>query len=271
MSAVTRFDRDTAVERLSPGKYRGRIDRGWWIVNGPNGGYIAAVVLRAMTEEVADPRRAPRSFTLHYLRPPTEGEVSIEVTTERAGRTLSTMSARLVQDGRLMVVALGAFATSRRSFEFADRKPPSLPPPEACESMQKKYGGSIELRNRYDARVGLGDALGSGSTRALLGGWIRCEEPRLADALAVAAYTDAFPPALFTRAASRSGLGPVPTVDLDIHFRVSLPLPGAALDDYCIAVFSSGTSREGFVEEDGEIWSSGGVLLAQSRQLALLG
>jgi hypothetical protein len=58
---------------------------------------------------------------------------------------------------------------------------------------------------------------------------------------------------------------------LTIHFRASLPLAGADPSDYCIAVFSSVVAREGFVEEDGEIWSANGVLLAQSRQLALLG
>lgn len=266
----TRFDRDTSVERFGPGRYRGRIDRGWWIINGPNGGYIAAIVLRAMLEEVADPTRSPRSLTLHYLRPPTEGDVTIEVAIERAGKTLSTVSARLFQDGRLLVIALGAFATSRQGYEFSDREPPRLPPPEACEPM-KKLGVHIELRNRYHQCIGTADDVGPGSKRALIGGWIRCEEPRIVDALAVTAFTDAFPPAVFTRAGGRAGLGPVPTIDLDIHFRTSLPLPDAHPSEYCMATFSSGVGHEGFVEEDGEIWSASGVLLAQSRQLALLG
>jgi hypothetical protein len=37
-----------------------------------------------------------------------------------------------------------------------------------------------------------------------------------------------------------------------------------------LIAFRSHLSSEGFVEEDGEIWSRGGVLLAQSRQLAVV-
>jgi hypothetical protein len=33
--------------------------------------------------------------------------------------------------------------------------------------------------------------------------------------------------------------------------------------------FRTRTAREGFLEEDGEIWSADGTLLAQSRQLAI--
>jgi acyl-CoA thioesterase len=267
----TRFDTDTALTAVQSGLYRGLIDRGWWIINGPNGGYVAAILLRALEAEVNDPARPPRSLTLHYLRPPAEGPVDVAVTIERSGRTLTTATARLTQGDRLLALAIGAFASSREGFSFEDRAMPALPPLETCERFRDKYPSSAELQKRYDSRWGLGEPLGSGSSRALIGGWIRFDEPRVTDALAVAAFTDAFVPAVFTRVGQPGTIGPVPTVDLTIHFRASLPLPGSVVGEHSMAVFTSSTSREGFIEEDGEIWSAGGVLLAQSRQLALVG
>jgi acyl-CoA thioesterase len=61
----------------------------------------------------------------------------------------------------------------------------------------------------------------------------------------------------------------MPTVDLTIHFRAPVPAD-ARPEDFYLGVFRSRTLRAGFAEEDGEIWTRSGVLLAQSRQLAML-
>ena len=76
---MSRFAEDTAVNALGDGRYRASISRAWWIERGPNGGYLAAIVLRAILAEVDDPARRPRSLTLHYLRPPVEGPCEVAV------------------------------------------------------------------------------------------------------------------------------------------------------------------------------------------------
>ena len=95
----SRFDRDTAVTALSDGRLEATMSPGWWIERGPNGGYVAAVVLRALSSAVADATRTPRSFTVHYLAPPAEGPVQIEVQTERTGRMLTFVSGRVSRVG----------------------------------------------------------------------------------------------------------------------------------------------------------------------------
>lgn len=280
----TRFDRDTAIAPLPPADgaraWEARIDRGWWIVNGPNGGYLAALLLRALAAEVPA-ERAPRSLTVHYTAPPAEGAARITTRVERTGRSLTTVSARMVQGDRLLALALGAFSLARAGPEFDHARMPEAPPPEAC----RDFASEIPMHERYDYRWAIGrppvltrerdatrpaGALAEGA-EALCGGWIRLAEPRVVDAPLVAAYTDAWPPACFSWAADRAAVGPVPTVDLTIHFRAELPRPGARPDDWCLAMFRSRLARGGFIEEDGEIWSRDGVLLAQSRQLAVLG
>ena len=59
----------------------------------------------------------------------------------------------------------------------------------------------------------------------------------------------------------------VPTIDLTVHLRNPLP---AGSDDWVLVVFRSAVASDGFIEEDGELWSRDGTLLAQSRQLAVV-
>ena len=61
-----------------------------------------------------------------------------------------------------------------------------------------------------------------------------------------------------------------PTLDLAIHFRRPLPVPGMAPDDHVLGRFRTRASVAGVWEEDGELWTPSGELLAQSRQLALV-
>jgi acyl-CoA thioesterase len=63
---------------------------------------------------------------------------------------------------------------------------------------------------------------------------------------------------------------PTPTVDLTVHFRRPLPVPGARADDLYLAIFRAGVAADGFIVEDGDIWSERGELVAQSRQLAVM-
>jgi acyl-CoA thioesterase len=263
---MTRFDRDTAVEPAGGGAFDARIDRGWWVIRGPNGGYVAAIILRALAGAV-DADRAPRSLTVHYTAPPDEGPVRVETHVERVGRSLTTVSGRMLQGDRVLALSLAAFSKARRGPSFDQAPRPEARPPEACEP----FHGIIPMNERYEYRHALGALPGSGASQALIGGWIRSAEPRLADAPLVAAITDAWPPACFAPAPNRETMGPVPTIDLTIHFRRDLPLAGARPDDFYLAVFRSRFAEQGFDEEDGEVWSRDGALLAQSRQLAVIG
>ncbi len=261
------FDRETAVRPLGDGRYESHLDTSWWVHRGPNGGYLAAIALRALIEAVGDEQRSPRSLTVHYAAPPAEGALEIATVIERAGRSLTGCSARLTQDGRLIGLALGAFSRARPGPEFADVLPPDAPPPEECPVIEAPSDDPSmpAIAFRWDNRLVRGGLPGGPTGEAVTTRWIRLPEGRVVDAPVAAAMTDAAVPAVFGRVDEPIV---VPTVDLTIHFRSSLPVPGARPDDYVLADFRTNVAAEGFLEEDGEIWTRDGTLIAQSRQLA---
>ncbi len=254
---------DTSITPLGAGRYAATIDRRWWIERGPNGGYLAAIVLRAAMAEVADPARRPRSLTLHYLRPPTEGPCEVAVVVERAGRGLTTVSARLAQDGRDCIIAIAAFGLDRPGPVLDDQHAPAVPPAEEVVAARRDTRAVIPIVERYDVRPAIGALPFERGPEALTGGWIRTVDHDPVDEILVAALTDAWAPAIFSRLEVPIG---VPTVDLTIHFRQAPP----RAEGWCLVRFRTQVAAEGYLEEDGEVWSADGRLLAQSRQLAVL-
>ena len=263
---MARFRTDTTVEPLGGGRYRARIDDGWWVQAGPNGGYVGAILTRALTDAVDDPERVCRSFTAHYLARPEAGPADVAVTVERTGRSLTSVSARLSQGDRPLAIAVAAFSTTRPGPEFCDLVMPDVPSPEeaagAGPGVDFPSGAVPVLMQRYEQRWAVGNRPFSGSDDAVTGGWIRLAEPEQVDAAVVVALTDAWMPALFSRVSAPYG---ITTVDLTVHLR---SLPPAGYDDWCLVVFRSKVAADGFCEEDGEVWTRDGRLVAQSRQLA---
>ena len=260
------FDELTAVSRTGDDTFTTNIDPSSFIVRGPNGGYLAAVALRAMTERLSDPSRAARSLTVHYPAAPQAGPTTITTEVVRLGRALATMTARLEQDGKPMVVATAAFSPPWDSVAFNDTAPPDVVSVEHAE--HREMQNPLPFIDYWDERFAIGPAIGTGiAARAETGGWLRLREPQPIDAIVVAAMADAWPPAVFTKLPNPN---PVPTVDLTVHFRTTLPTVAAPPDDHVLVRFRSHTSADGFLEEDGEIWAADGSLLAQSRQLAIV-
>jgi acyl-CoA thioesterase len=257
---VSAFVRDTAVEEIGGGSYRAHVSADWFTPRGANGGFLAAIVLRAIMAAEEDGERAPRSLTLHYLRPPVEGEVHVVVTEERRGRQLTSYSARLEQDGRVCILALAALSRDfPSSLNYGDTMPEVAAPNGLVVRDDPKLP---PIAHRFATQGAVGYAPFSGGPEARTGGWIAFagDEPSPLDAPALALLADAWLPSMFVLVQDFIG---VPTIDLTIHFRARTEgRTGPAL-----AIFRSRASAEGFFEEDGELWSEDGTLLAQSRQL----
>jgi acyl-CoA thioesterase len=265
---VTRFDRDTSVEPLGDGKYRARLDAGWWVGAGPNGGYIGAILIRACEHSVGDDRRLCRSFTTHFLSRASEGDIEVQVVIERSGRSMTSVSARMLQGDRVIAACLGAYSTGRDGPSFADLEMPIVPGPDEIEEPgfddRLPESAIPEIAKRFEQRRAIGPRPFTGGTEARVGGWIRLPEPQPVDAAVLVGFADAWMPAMFSRV---SGPWGITTVDLTVHVRA---LPAPDHDGWCLVRFGSAASQDGFCEEDGVIWSSDGTLLAHTRQLMAL-
>ena len=218
-----------------------------------------------MTAELDDPAREARSLTCHYLRPPGAGEVRIDVAVERSGRSLSTVSARLSQAGALCVLAVGAFAVDfHGALDYAG-EPPAMPRARRRRAPARR-SPMVPITEHFEMRPTIGAPLYAGAEESTSGGWLRFADPQALDAPALAMFADAWWPSPMPRLTRPAA---APTIDLTVHFRA--PAAAAAIvEEPVLAVFRSSTAAGGFFEEDGELWSPDGVLLAHSRQLALL-
>lgn len=256
------FARATAVESNGEGRFAAYIQRGWDIGGVANGGYVLAIACRAMAESVGRP---PLSVTAHFLAPARTGPCSVIVEPVRVGNRMATLAGSLTQDGRESIRVLGTFgASSNADPVLIDGRPPDLPPYEDCVL---PTSASVPPYPALNERLGLrwrpgddGFAHGMPSGRAEIAGWFAFADAAPLDAIGLLLVADAFAPPVFN-----IGIGPgwVPTLELTVHVR-AVPVPGPLR-----CVFRTQYVQGGLLSEDGEMWDAAGILVGQSRQLAL--
>ena len=265
-----RFSEAMEMQELEAGRLVAHFDRSWWVVNGPNGGVIAALMVRAAQHCLAEDR-CVRTVTTHFVSAPKEGSVTIEVTVERQGKIAGFASLRMLQQDRLIATSLVAVAeVDQVPHQWEQRNFPKLPALEDCW-MMKTTPPLVPLHSRWDRRWGLG-VPGQPDTSTVAGGyeaggWIRLSEPEPFDEALLAAMADAWVPAIM---AHTDLAVHAPTLELTVQIRADPRELVITSDNYCAAVFRQLSGGEGFVDETGEIWSPDGQLLALSRQLAVL-
>lgn len=260
VAATTSIRIDETDDRIT---FRSEIHQGWEIGNISNGGYLLALVARAMADVAARP---PLTVTGHYLSPARPGEATIVVEPVRAGRQLATLRATLSSGGRDVLAVLGTFgrlATDGPSLMFGG--PPELPPFDESLPMPPPTEPPLPtLNDRLAARLRPGDdgfRRNEPTGRGEIAGWLALAEEQPFDEIGLLLAADSFPPPVFN---TDVPVGWVPTVELTVHVR-AVPAPGPLR-----VAFRSRFIDRGMLEEDGELWDATGRLVAQSRQLALV-
>ena len=283
------FEHATAVTALGDGRFQAQVDPGWSTPIAANGGYLAAILVRALEAEglTRDAgARQLRSLTCHYLRPVSGGPLDVTVELVRSGRRISTVKLTASQNGKDAILALAALAVlDLPAAGQWEPEPPQVGPPPPRDAPlispddYRTRGGEGWLGRTPTMppmfeRVRVAPRIGGVpfSNRPLppgeapeTGGWISLPEARPIDAAFVALCADVWWPPAF-QPLGRPAIAP--TIDLTIHVRADIP-PQGLPDQPVLGTYRSTAAHGGLMEEDAALFLPDGTLLAHARQLAI--
>ena len=254
---MSQFLSDTAVSPLNESRWRAKMHRGWRIGSVANGGYVLALVGRALSQALKQPD--PLSINAFYLAPVALGEVEIAVESLSATRSTHFASADLRQEGQLKLRATAAYTDLDllTGPDWTNVKPPEVPAFDEAASLAMSHleiHQSIDLRMVQGAEVFTdGQTNGSGEFVA----WLAHKDGAAPGPIDLLMFADIMPPPIFTL---YGAYGWVPTVELTVQVRRK-PAAGPLL-----ARHSTQQVTRGVAETDTEIWDSKGDLVAIARQ-----
>jgi len=264
--AVGQFCAATAVHEINPGRYRAEVDEQWTVVGKPNGGYLLAILARAVAQ--LSPDLHPVAVSSQFLRSPQPGSVLVEAEVLRSGRATSQFRARMSQDDGVCVEALitaGSLDHAAGTYwdaglpagSWVDREGLERFVPPAADGFRVAMLEQVDLRLDPDV---LGFTRGKPSGRGQLSGWLTLPGDETFDPVSLLLACDALPPATF----DLEFTGWVPTLDLTCYIR-ALPAPGPVR-----IVQRAQLIQDQRVDQVCHVWDSTGALVAQAVQLCAI-
>lgn len=251
------LEEETHLDAIGDGRYRREIEEGpFWGMATAHGGYLMALLLRAMEIESGDPTRHPRMLSQHFLGPIRPGAVEIEVRLERVGRGVTSLSARLYSRGEVAGLATALFTLEREGPDFLDELPPAVAPPEAPDADMLGFITPVHAHFDFHRRFGA-----EGAVPVEDGGWIVPREPGEWDHRLALVLSDLWVPAI-VRHPERVCV--TPSLHHVAHFGPHVR--GDSSTAFLVRhQLSSG--GHGLTDEDISLWSDDGRLLMRARQL----
>lgn len=259
------YDTAVAVERCGGDRWRGEVVAGWEVGTVTNGGYVMGIAVEAALDALELPD--PLTLTCHFLTPSELGPIEITVERVRRGRRHGTAVVRLQQNDR-DVLRLLATCTDLGRASGPTRvmiSPPELPDRSTCPTLEE-IGGFISrpISEKISMRfhpAHVGFLTGNPNGHAKIAGWARFSDGREPDVRALPVFSDCFPPSTVNLDLD---IDRAPTLELTVQVRAR-PASG-----WLRGTFRTEAVAGSYVVEDGELWDERGVLVAQSRQLALV-
>lgn len=258
---ASNFLNDSAVTPIpgQAGRYAAELSPEW-AVWGPNGGFVAAVALRAAME--ASRFERPASFQCHFLAVGTFGPVEARVESLGGGRRAESLRVELRQGERLLLAATAWFVDDGLSgFEHDVGEMPEVAGPEALKSYEdlaEDYADWYSIWRSIEARpLRFREAPGDPVWHA----WARFQNTPIAgiqaDALRLLFWIDLPGWNAVTSAHAWPFEYLAPNLDLTIQFHRFAPEEQWTLCDGYVPVAS-----EGLLGSVNRLWAKDGRLLA---------
>jgi acyl-CoA thioesterase len=254
------FDQDTLLAPGEPFSFSGHITENWSINEVPDGGYLMAIIAKAMMHH-SEMRSTP-IITANYLSRCEPGEARILIERIAASKQFERFQAQLHQNGEEKVRAFGTFTSENTAcgLENYEMSEPRVAKLEKCVPVPElpKYTLFSQVDIRLDP-ICTGWVSGELSNNSEMMGWIKFKNDRPFDILSILLVADSFPPAVLS---SQGMVAWVPTIEFSVNIR-NLPTT-----QWLKCIFRTRFITCGLLEEDGEIWDEAGRLIAISRQIA---
>lgn len=263
---VKLFSEVTVVERLYVGLYGASIDESWTIAGKPNGGYLLAIVTRAILDQ--SDFSDVITTSVHYLFSPEAGDAEVRVELIRSGKSFGHFEGRLFQGGRCaltVLVIVGNLPQGRSAYWRRDDLESSIAAIDECIPLSITTPGGFNASIMTQVEIAMDQSVeiytqGTPSGSGELKGWLSLPGNESFDSVSLQYALDPFPPATF----EIEKTGWVPTLSLTTYIR-ALPVPGP------LQILQRANLIQGsMVDETCYVWDSNHNLVGQATQLAAI-
>ncbi|WP_169054041.1 thioesterase family protein [Nitratireductor sp. XY-223] len=257
------LDETLGLERISDDVFKSQTDQRYWNLIGPYGGWIAALMIKAVIADRSDARFEPVALTIDFMKAPAEGEIILRRRCDRAGRTAAFWRVDMENpDGTPCARAMVTLAPHRETLVFSTQKMPDVPPPQAVERFRTEVL-PVKWAHLYETRVIKGK-MGEITPDAHSLTWVREADQRPLDHVSLTALCDSPFPRLFLATGRPSNIS---TITMTIYFHAPMAELEEIGGDHLLADARCERSVGGFFDQHTSFYSTQGNLVAASQQM----
>lgn len=257
------LDRSLQLTDEGKGRWSGTTSPAYGNRFGPYGGWIAAILMRAILDR--KPQGEPLSLTITFLGGCADGALTGSTRLLRRSRTNEHWTAEFSDSaGAAVAHAVASFGLRRKTVALGDMKAPELAPAPETIPPRPSFGpNGPGFFNRYDARQFVGLPFKKNPTSESRA-WVKDADGRPLDWVSLSAQADAPIPRIFLVSATPS---PIATMSMSVYFHATPEAFAEVGGDYILIDAICNAGHDGFHDQTARLWSRSGKLLATSEQL----